>query len=157
MGLIPRYYFETTMFNFYFEEEREAHKATVSLFDAILEKKIIAFTSQYVVDELIQTRGEKRTKMLSLIEKYGITVLPSNASALSLARLYVEQNVIPEKYIMDGMHIAIAAVNGLHAVISMNYQHIVKKKTKQVTGIINAVNGYHPIDIFTPMEVLDDD
>ena len=43
---------ETTLFNFYFNEDRDAHTDTVRLFEDIAEGKYLAFTSFYVIDEL---------------------------------------------------------------------------------------------------------
>lgn len=35
-------------------------------------------------------------------------------------------------------------------IISMNFQHIVKRKTKLMTGNINALNGYRAVEIYPP-------
>ena len=53
------------------------------------------------------------------------------------------------------MHIAIATVKDLDMIISMNFQHIVKRKTKIGTGNINALNGYRAMEIYSPMEVVE--
>ena len=53
------------------------------------------------------------------------------------------------------MHIAIATVNDLDMIISMNFEHIVKRKTKIGTGNINALNGYRAVEIYSPMEVIE--
>ena len=49
MGLvtirIPKVYLETTMFNYYFDTERDAHSDTVKLFEEIRAGKYQAFTS----------------------------------------------------------------------------------------------------------------
>jgi hypothetical protein len=82
-----------------------------------------------------------------------ITVLDFNDEAERLADLYVAEGVIPEKYRTDGLHIAIAAVNYLDMIISMNFQHIVKRKTERMTAAINTLNGYKAVDICNPMEV----
>ena len=150
-------YLETTLFNFYFDKDREAHAATVSLFEDIAAGKYNAFTSDYVVNELERTQGEKREKVLTLIERYGITVLGLDDEAEQLADIYVEQGIIPLKYRTDGVHIAVAAVNDLHMIISMNFEHIVKRKTKIETGNINISNGYRVVEIYTPMEVNDNE
>ena len=50
-------------------------------------------------------------------------------------------------------YVNIATVNKLDMIISMNFQHIVKRKTKIGTGNINALNGYRVVEICTPMEV----
>ena len=90
-------------------------------------------------------------------EKYGITVLGLDDEAEQLADIYVEQGIIPLKYRMDGVHIAVAAVNDLHMIISMNFEHIVKRKTKIETGNINISNGYRVVEIYTPMEINDNE
>ncbi|MDR1699582.1 MAG: hypothetical protein LBR68_00105, partial [Lachnoclostridium sp.] len=71
----PRIYLETTVFNYYFDVERDAHADTVKLFEEIRAGKFEAFTSAYVTDELIKASEPKQSKMLSLIGKYNITVL----------------------------------------------------------------------------------
>ena len=71
--------------------------------------------------------------------------------------IYVAENVIPQKYRTDGLHIAIATVNNLDMIISMNFQHIVKRKTKLATASINAINGYRAVEILNPMKVIDNE
>jgi desulfoferrodoxin (superoxide reductase-like protein) len=146
-------YIETTLFNFYFDKDREAHAATVTFFEDIAAGKYEAFTSDYVVNELEKTQDEKREKMIALIERYGITVLGLDDEAEQLADIYVEQGIIPLRYRTDGVHIAVAAVNDLNMIVSMNFEHIVKRKTKIETGNINTSNGYRIVEICTPMEV----
>ena len=148
-------YIETTLFNFYFDKDREAHADTVRLFKDIAARKYEAYTSDYVINELKKTQGDKREKMIALIEQYDITVLALDDEAEQLADIYVEQGIIPLRYRTDGIHIAVAAVNNLNMIISMNYEHIVKRKTKIETGNINIANGYHTVEICTPMEVND--
>ena len=74
-----------------------------------------------------------------------------------LANIYVQNKVIPEKYLLDRAHIAISSIHGLDCIMSFNYQHINKLKTKRMTEIINLNEGYKGITICTPMEVLDDE
>jgi predicted nucleic acid-binding protein len=149
-------YLETTLFNYYFDEDRDAHADTVRLFEDIAAGKFEAYTSDYVVDELEETISEKRDKMLALIDQYEITVLEFDQEAEQLADTYVEQGIIPSKYRTDGIHIAVASVNDLDMIISMNFQHIVKRKTKLSTASINSLNGYRAVEIYSPMEVHDE-
>ena len=150
-------YLETTLFNFYFDTDRDAHSATVNLFKEIADGKYEAFTSTYVTDELENAPEIKRDKMMNLIIEYGITVLAPSDEAVKLADIYVSEGIIPKRYRADGLHIAIATVNDLEMVISMNFQHIVKRKTKLATGSINILNGYRAIEILNPMEVVEDE
>ena len=155
---VPKIYLETTVFNFYFDDDRGfAHTDTVKLFKEIAAGKYEAFTSTYVTDELENASEIKRNKMLELLTEYDITVLAPNNEAVQMADIYVEEGIIPQKYRTDGLHIAIATVNDLDMIISMNFQHIVKRKTKLATGNINILNGYRAIEIYSPMEVVEDE
>ena len=145
------------MFNYYFDVDRDAHADTVRVFEDIAEGKYEAYTSDYVIEELEETKGEKRNKMIALIEQYGIAVLILDQEAEQLADIYVAQGIIPQKYRTDGIHIAISAVNNLDMILSMNFQHIVKRKTKLGTANINALNGYRAVEIYNPMEVNDNE
>jgi hypothetical protein len=42
-------------------------------------------------------------------------------------------------------------------IISMNFQHIVKRKTIKMTANINTLNGYHAVEIYSPMEVVENE
>jgi hypothetical protein len=150
-----RIYLETTLFNFYFDQNREAHADTVKLFEDIANGKYLAYTSVYVADELSNAPSPKRENMLGLIERYSIEVLPVSENADILADMYVKQGIIPIKYRTDGVHIAVASINYLDMIVSMNFQHIVKRKTRIGTGAINALYGYPTIEILAPMEVND--
>jgi predicted nucleic acid-binding protein len=85
-----RIYLETTLFNFYFDENRDAHADTVRLFEDIAAEKYEAYTSDYVVRELEDAANEKRDKMLTLIDRYEITVLGLDPEAEQLAYTYVD-------------------------------------------------------------------
>ena len=121
-------YLETTVFNYYINTDRDGHHDTVQLFDEIRQGKYDAYTSEYVVIELQQASEPKRTKMLDLINEFGIKVIPFNEKAEQLSDLYVTNNVIPERFRFDSTHIAVASVHGLDYVISYNFRHINRAK-----------------------------
>ena len=100
---------------------------------------------------------DKREKMLELIPQYGITVLAPSDDALRLADIYIAEGVIPLKYRTDGVHIAVASVNDMDMIISLNFQHIVKLKTKRLTAEINRRYGFSAVEICIPMEVIDNE
>lgn len=155
---VPRVYLETTIFNFYFADDApDKRDCTIKLFEEISEGKYEAFTSYYVIEELERASEPKRTKMLNMIVNYNIGILDVSVEAERLADIYVEQGIIPEKYHTDGIHIAIATVNDLNYIISLNFKHIVKVKTIQLTKAVNIIEGYNEIGIYSPMEVVEYD
>ena len=153
----PRIYLESTIFYHYFDKDREAHAATVKLFKEIQADKYEAFTSAYVIDELIEAEEPKRSNMLGLITEYSIKALSYSDEARDLAEIYVKEGVIPPRFTYDALHIAIATTNDLEYVFSLNFKHINKVKTKTMTSAINIREGYRPVTIASPMEVMEDD
>ena len=146
-------YLETTLFNLYFDVDRAHHSDTVQLFEDIAAGKYEAFTSLGTINEINEARAEKRNKMIALVERHDIKILALNDEAERLAEAYVEQGIIPLKYRTDGVHIAVATVNDLDILISMDLGHIVREKTRIGAGNISTMNGYRPVEICTPMEM----
>jgi rRNA-processing protein FCF1 len=103
----PTIYLETTIFNFPFANDAPQYRAdTLRLFEEIKSGKFEPFTSEYVLDELEDTKeADKLEKMKTLITEYGIEVLTGNDEILRLAGVYVSAGVIPEKYSTDAVHI----------------------------------------------------
>jgi predicted nucleic acid-binding protein len=88
-----RVYLETTMFNYYFDTERDGHPDTVRMFEAIGRGEYEGFTSEYVTYELRNAPEPKRDEMLSLIPKYGISVLQLDDEADRLTDLYITKRI----------------------------------------------------------------
>jgi len=150
-------YLETTLFNYYFDEDRDAHADTVTLFEECTSGKFEPYTSLYVIDELEDAPSEKRDKMIALIERYKITVLAASDEVDNLARRYMSEGALPQGSLSDASHIAAASVNALDKIISLNFRHIVREKTIKLTGAINTLSGYKTLEINSPMEVIDDE
>jgi hypothetical protein len=150
-------YIETTVFNRYLEEGREFCTETRLLFEKIAKRKIKAYTSVYVIDELQKAPEPKRTQMLDLIANFDISMLEDSQEAQELADDYVNAGIIPARFRLDGVHVAITSINNIDCIISLNFQHINKLKTKTTTEAIHNIKGYNTPYICTPMEVFDDE
>ena len=154
---IQKVYLETTIFNFPFVDDAPQYKSdTLKLFAEIKAGKYKAFTSEYVMQELEKTKDTKKLEqMKALITDFEITVLPVSEEIENLATAYVSGSIIPERYDMDALHIAVATVAGMDLIVSLNFKNIVKHKTIVQTEIINAREGYKRVFIHTPAEVID--
>ena len=148
-------YLETTMFNYYFDSGRDAHQDTVKLFEEIKAGKYQAYTSNYTVEELQRAPVEKYRKMAGLLIKYDVTILDSSEEVEGLAILYQKHSILPERSFIDACHIAVASVNDMDMILSLNFEHIVRKKTIVMVGALNTQLGYRSVDIHSPMEVVD--
>ena len=155
---IPAIYLETTIFNFPFADDAPQYKSdTLQLFAEIKAGKFRPFTSEYVTRELEAATDPMREDRLRLIKEYDVEVLPASDETKNLAMAYIKAGVIPQAYGTDGFHIAAATVNGLDFIVSLNFRHIVKRKTIEEAELINFREGYKKIGIYSPAEVIDND
>jgi len=153
---IPRVYLETTIFNFVFAEDApEKTWATIKLFEEIKAGRYAPYASDYVIDELNRAPEPLRSGMLDLFDRYEVINLEALEEADKLAGIYLKERVVPPSHPMDALHLAIAAVMEMDFIVSWNFRHIVKRNTILATGAINLREGYKPIGIFSPMEVID--
>jgi len=155
---IPTIYLETTIFNFPFADDAPQYRTdTLRLFAEIRGGKFRPFTSEYVTQELEAATDSLRDDRLRLINEYGVEVIPASDEAKSLAMAYIKSGIIPQTYGTDGFHIAAATVKGLDFIVSLNFRHIVKRKTIEEVELINFREGYKKIGIYSPMEVINYD
>lgn len=147
-------YLETTVFNYYFDRDREGHEDVVTLLEAVGSGKYEGYTSEYVVQELEKAPEPKRSRMIALIDRHGITILPIVLEVTRLAKLYIEEKVIPAAYRFDSAHVATASVYELDCIVSYNFQHINRDRTRRRTAEIKQREGYQEIAICTAGEVL---
>jgi hypothetical protein len=147
-------YLETTMFNYFVEETKEDNLVTVAFFEAIGFSQFDGYTSTYAIEEMENASEPKRSDMLALIDKYQITVLDASEEADRLAGVYIQNGIIPEKKNLDAQHIAIATIHDIGIILSYNFKHINKLKTKTMVPAINQNEGYLPVIITQPKEVI---
>ena len=63
-------------------------------------------------------------------------------------------NAIQESYSEDAYHIAVAIINNVDFLLSWNFRHIVRKKTKDIIKMIITINNLRQVEIITPAELL---
>lgn len=142
------------MFNYYFDEDREGHEDVVKLFEAIKADKYEVYTSELVIRELEKAQEPKKSQMLNLVEEYKPKILENSDKVKYLGKLYIEKGVIPASHLFDSLHVAMASVYELDCIISYNFHHINRDKTRIMTANINKEEGYGGVIIAAAKEVL---
>ena len=71
-----------------------------------------------------------------------------------LAKEYIRYGAVPESYPEDAYHIAVAVLNEMDFLLSWNFKHIVRIKTKDIVRMVNTLNNLRQIVIITPAELL---
>jgi len=142
-------YFDTSIPNAYFDDRNSFRKEITKEFWKKLNDYEI-FVSDLVIKEIEDTRDElRKSNLLSLIGEFNV-LSSSEEEIRSLAEEYVIRGVIPIKKIEDAIHIAIASFYYLDALVSWNFEHIVKLKTKREINVINVLLGYNTLEIIEP-------
>ncbi|MEW6040088.1 MAG: PIN domain nuclease, partial [Elusimicrobiota bacterium] len=142
--------------NFVFADDSpEKKELTEKLFQKIEVEKIETYISEVVMDEINKASEPKKGQLLRLIEKYSPILLPVDQEVKDLTQKFIEEGIIPERYINDALHISVAVVNNIDILISWNFEHIVKVKTRVEVNAISKFMNYHGIEICSPEEVVE--
>lgn len=88
-----------------------------------------------------------------MLRRVSPLLLEIDNEAEELAERYLREGIIPERYRGDALHIAVAVVNEIEVIISWNFEHIVKLKTRTMVNGANRLLGYSDIEICSPEEV----
>ena len=153
-------YLDTSVISFYFAEDAPEKMAiTRKFFDQEMATgNYEIYLSSIVFEELGDTiNPELRDKMLKLARELHAEVVPLSEAVDQIATQFVEEGLIPVKYKEDGLHLAIALLHNLDYVISWNFKHLVKLKTKRAVRIMAVREGFKEVEILTPQEVISDE
>jgi hypothetical protein len=97
-----------------------------------------------------------RSELLELVRRVKPAVLGLSEEAEALATGFVQLGMVPARFRRDGLHLAIAMAEGMDALVSWNFRHIVRVKTRRVVSAASTLGGYKDLDICTPVELADD-
>jgi hypothetical protein len=142
------------MFNFVFAEDAtEKRELTIKFFEQLPKGAQDVFISEEVVREISKASEPKRTLLEDLLRRVSPLLLEIDIEVEELAERYLREGIIPERYRGDALHIAAAVVNEIEVIISWNFEHIVKLKTRTMVNGVNRLLGYNDIEICSPEEV----
>ena len=110
------------------------------------------FVSEITVTEIERTPDlALRASMKKAVAEF--TVLSLTGEAIRLAQGYIQHGAVPGTSADDAYHIALAVVNNVGFILSWNFKHIVRRKTRDIVTMVNTLNGYGPVEIITPAEL----
>ncbi|MBA4416401.1 MAG: hypothetical protein C0392_00605 [Syntrophus sp. (in: bacteria)] len=145
-------YLDTSIISAYYDKRsKDRQEATINFWNEIL-PNYRACISEITVQELSNTKDELlKVDLLDMTKEF--KVLKSNKKIENLARLYVEHGIFPEKYFDDALHVAIVSYYKVPYLVSWNFTHLVKVKTRRMVNSINTVAGFGVIEIISPQEL----
>lgn len=139
-------YLDTSIISAYFDMSKPVRQLMTVKWLQNEAAEFDLYISTLVIAELSADPDERRREnMLNLVRDLNLTVLELQPTAVELAATYRRQ-IIPNE-VNDSLHIALATVSGIDAIVSWNFRHIVNVKTMKAVHEINLANAYQTIEI----------
>lgn len=147
-----RIYVDTSVFGGCFDEvfRRESEL----LFQEIKDGKFILVISGTTSRELNEAPPKVQGVLVDLPPET-VEVIDLSEEIYALRDAYLKAAVVGPASEADAEHIAAATVAGVDFVVSWNFKHIVHYDKIRGFQAINLLQGYEPIQIFSPKEVVD--
>ena len=142
------------MWNFLLEEDRPDHRAATERFFAQSHRLGTLAISDVVLEEMQRASTTRRAALQSLVARHRPQMLERTEEADELANRYVEVGFIPARYRNDALHLAVAVIHDMDAVVSWNFEHLVRLTIRLGVHGLNKMLGYRDIEIVSPEEVI---
>ena len=149
-----RIYLDTSVFGGYFDDEFQ--EFTKPLFDRINAGEFIIMFSTILESEL-ELAPEKVRILVQQIDEQFAEFIEETDDAIQLATKYLTEIVVGKTSFSDCLHIALASINMADILVSWNFKHIVNVRRIRSYNSINIKNGYKPLEIRSPRELLNYD
>ncbi len=149
--MIPKIYIDTSVIGGRLDNEFSTWSKT--LFDEFCSGIKIAVVSDLTLRELEEAPEEVRHSLADLPSE-AIEYVFLSDEAISLANTYISHGAVTEKHLIDAQHIAIATIEHVDVLVSWNFKHIVNLDRIRKFNAVNLMQGYHLLEIRTPLEVL---
>ena len=152
-------YLDTSVISHLFADDSPQEMVTTrKLWEQIKNGEGEIFISETVQDELLKCAEPKRTKMFDALDEIEYKVLTETQEVHTLAKTYLNNNVLSIKSKIDCYHIANAVVGNCDFIISWNFKHLVNVKTINSVKVVNTINNYREIGIISPkMLIIEED
>ena len=145
-------YLDTSVPSAYYDNRaKERQEATVNFWRNTI-GNYRPCLSEITVEELEATKDPRLIRKFRKLIK-GIRVLKVNQRVRDLATIYVERGIFPEKYIDDALHVAAASLYKVSYLVSWNFEHLVKVRTRKLVNSVNVLEGFNEIEIISPQEL----
>jgi len=150
-----RIYLDTSVLSAYFDGRSPERRALTALFW----ERLAAFDtwiSDLVLAEIAATDDRSLADdMLRLVE--GLRSAAVGDDARRLADEYLRAAAVPASAPVDAVHVAVATLLEVDAVVSWNLRHLVRQRTRDRVNVVNARYGLRAVVLATPAEFLEDE
>ena len=111
------------------------------------------YVSQIVIQEASKGNAEAAAKRMSVLQNIPAVIVTQEAKILAIA--LVEEGPLPDKAVVDALHIAISVISGMDYILTWNCTHIANAAMRQNIEAVCRLKGYEPPIICTPTELME--
>lgn len=149
-----RIYIDTSVINGLYSSEFKIRVATKKFLEFVQKTGSILYSADLIVEEIERTPSDsRRNELKDALSDCEVEFLAVTDEVQMIAKTYIREKTIPVKYLPDAIHIATAVTYNIPVLVSWNFEHIVKLKTKVEIDRTNRQYGYPQITICSPEEV----
>ncbi len=134
-------------------QDEEFARDSRRFFELVAVGEYVALVSSITYDEM-EGAPPEAARVLRDLPQGGLEELLVDDEVRALAEGYVQAGVLTSKWRYDALHVAAASVAGADLIVSWNFEHMVNYNRIRKFNAVNLMNGYRPLDIRSPREVL---
>ena len=149
-----RIYLDTSVISAFFDHRNPERQILTKEFFSFGELHEL-FISDLTILEIEKTPdSELREKMMKFVKDRAFGILEIDQDVHNLAMEYIKYGAVPNSYLEDAYHIAVATLSDVDYLVSWNFRHIVRMKTRAVVRMVNSLKDFRCIEIISPAELL---
>jgi len=145
-----RVYADTSVFGGVFDEEFEV--PSKQFFKSVQQGVFKLVVSELIRKEISEAPQGVQDFFSEMLLEADVAEITSKS--LKLRDAYISAGILSPRWSDDALHVAIATVTRCTMIVSWNFQHIVNFRKMPLYSAVNTLQGYGPIAIYSPMEVV---
>ena len=147
----PRLYLDTSVIGGYFDAEWMDE--TRELWAQARAEKWQLLTSIVTERELRDAPGQVRQLFEETFQR-ATDLLAVTDEVENLAQEYLKAGVVSAKFADDARHVALCTVHRINYLVSWNFRHLVNVRREAGFNAVNLLQGYPPVSIVNPKELI---
>ena len=149
---VLRVYADTSVFGGCFDPEFD--RASLAFFEEVRSGRFVLLVSDVTLRELAAAPDHVQ-KLVPGLPNDAIEIISDSAEVRQLRDAYLAANVVGPASHRDAEHIAAATLGDADVVVSWNFKHIVHFDRIRGYEAVNLLQGYKPLRIHSPNEVIE--
>jgi len=148
---IPRFYLDTSVLGGVYDTEFEDYSGL--LIRKLFQGEFMAVISEITQKEILGA-PQKVINLYTSLPKENLEFVHVTQESVRLAEAYISANVVRREKFNDCLHISLATILGVDALISWNFKDIVNNKRIYGYNSVNFGLQYPAIKILSPQNIL---